>query len=285
MPELPEVQTFINHLKPLVTNHLIIGVEVNNDKILKNTTAEALHAALVGQQFTNLTRIGKYLIFHLNSDQVLVLHLRMEGKPYYQHKNDPYEYQHVLFRIKFSNDHELRYHDTRRFGTVHLFNAADFLEQKELAKLGWDPIDPRFNVDYVKKQLLTSPNRVIKTTLLDQTKISGIGNIYADEILFAAQIHPLTLVKNLSDRDFAAITTAATAIIKTAIKHHGTTILSFKYKHGEMGQFQNKLKVHTLKGLACQICNTTIIKTKVNGRGTYLCPECQIIKEPSTKKK
>ncbi|WP_391591911.1 Formamidopyrimidine-DNA glycosylase [[Mycoplasma] cavipharyngis] len=278
MPELPEVQVFINHLKPLVTNHKIIGLQLNCPKVLKNISYQQFAKNLINFQFTDLTRIGKYLIFHLSNQKVLVLHLRMEGKPFYQHQDQPYDQKHVLFKIQFDNHYELRYHDMRRFGTVHLFDQKDYLAQKELAKLGLDPTQTKFNVKYVKNQLSQSLNRSVKTVLLDQTKISGIGNIYADEILFAAKIHPKTLVKNLNDADFKMITKAAKSIIKSAIKHHGTTILSFQYKHNQSGTYQNRLKVHTRKGLKCHHCQTKINKIKVNNRGTYLCDQCQVWK-------
>lgn len=275
MPELPEVQTIINYLKPKILNQKIVDIKIHKNKILKNCSPTVFKKSLLNQKFIYIDRLGKYLLFHLTNKKVIVLHLRMEGKPYYQHKNDPYDVNHVLLQIQLDNDYELRYHDTRRFGTVHLLDSSDYHNQPYLKKIALDPTERKFNQQYVIDQLQKSPNRKIKTVLLDQTKISGIGNIYADEILFYAKIHPEVLVKNLNKNDFCNIHKGAKKIIKSAIKNHGTTILSFKYKQDKKGNYQNKLKVHTRKNLECFSCRKLIEKIKVNGRGTYLCTHCQ----------
>lgn len=140
MPELPEVQTFINLLKTQVLNHSIIEVKVFVNKLLKNQTTQQFIATLTNQKFNNITRIGKYLIFHLSNNQVMVLHLRMEGKVFYQHQSQSYDVNHVLLIIQFDNGYQLRYHDTRRFGTIHIFSQSNYLNSRELAKIGIDPI-------------------------------------------------------------------------------------------------------------------------------------------------
>lgn len=278
MPELPEVQTFVNHLQNQIIGHQIIAVQVFLTKLLKNTDSKTFSNTLLHQSFSNIGRIGKYLIFHLTNDQVVVLHLRMEGKLFYQKIDQPYDHHHVLFKVTFNNGYELRYHDTRRFGTVHLYDRDHYLTSREIVKIGIDPIQDHFNTKLVKLALQSHPNQMLKTSMLDQTKIAGIGNIYADEICFAAQLHPKTRIKDLDHADFVTLTRVIKKILQTAIKYHGTTILSFRYQEHQLGSYQSQLMVHTLKDQPCKKCGTKIIKIKVNSRGTYLCPFCQKLK-------
>lgn len=275
MPELPEVASVISNLiEEGCLNHSIINVETIMNKLFKNCSFNEFKSALLNNKIINITRKGKYLIFHLNTENVFVVHLRMEGKWFYENTKTPYDKKHVLVRIIFDNQKELRYHDTRRFGTFTLYKKTDYQDSNELKKLGLDPLENEFSWQYLKNNISKS-NKAIKTLLLDQENVSGIGNIYADEILYAANINPNTKGKQLSDNDFKNISKHATRILKLAVENKGTTISTYFYKKERKGEFQKFLKVHTKKDYPCENCNTPITKIKVNGRGTYYCPKCQ----------
>ncbi len=273
MPELPEVQIVVEELRSSVLGQKIVDVAVTVPKVIKNASVRAFKSYLVGETFRRVDRVGKYIVFHLSNRKVLVSHLRMEGKYFFEAKTDPYDRRHVLVRFVFA-DAELRYHDTRRFGTFYVYGESDYMEAKELSKLALDPLSEKFGASYLSARL-SKTRRAIKTALLDQTVVAGIGNIYADEILFACGIHPKTPAAALTMGHMRAIAKNARSILKDSIRHKGTTIASYLFKKDHAGSFQNKLKVHTKAKRPCPGCATAIAKIKVNGRGTYFCPNCQ----------
>ncbi len=275
MPELPEVATVITELKSCVLNKPVKQVKVHLDKVLKNTNVKQLNDALVNHSFVDIKRRGKYIIFCLSNGLFLVSHLRMEGKYFFEAKGSQFDLNHVLVEFLFQDCDQLNYHDTRQFGTFHLFNRYQFENARELNKLALDPLDQEFNHQAIFNKGHKS-NKKIKTFILDQTNISGIGNIYADEILFASKIHPETLAKNLNLSQYQLICQNATDILKKAVEMKGTTIGTFTFKKDHTGGYQHFLKIHGKKGKQCQSCNTTIIKKKINGRGSYICEKCQI---------
>lgn len=276
MPELPEVQTVVNELNLSVLNKKITGVKVHVAKLLKNSTVTQFQAFLTGEKIEKISRKGKYLIFDLTSAKKMVSHLRMEGKYFFENQSTPYDHKHVLVQIEFK-DEVLRYHDTRRFGTFNIYENDDHLHSNELAKIALDPIDPQFNGVYLHNKI-KDRTRAIKTILLDQSIVSGIGNIYADEILFACQINPSTPAVKITLKECELLAKKAKEIFLWAIECNGTTIASYKFKKGHIGSFQEHLKVHTKQNEPCQFCKTKITKIKVNGRGTYFCSHCQILK-------
>lgn len=274
MPELPEVQTIVDYLNKKVLNQKIINVDVNLIKILKNTSLIDFKNTLINQSITKIERKGKYLLFFLSNQKVLSVHLRMEGKFFYQPKDEWFNLAHTHIIFEFDNQMQLRYNDTRQFGTFHLYDIIDYESQKELKKLALDPLDDNFkSIDLYEK--LKKSNRAIKTALLDQSNVSGIGNIYADEILFAAKINPIKKASELSKKQYELIAKHAKEILLKAIENKGTTIHTYKFDNESTGGFQSFLKVHTKQKLPCVNCKTIIEKTKVNGRGTYFCPKCQ----------
>jgi formamidopyrimidine-DNA glycosylase len=155
-----------------------------------------------------------------------------------------------------------------------VYQGDDYLKATQIKKLGLDPLDEHFNWQYLKKQI-NKCHKAIKTTLLDQTKLSGLGNIYVDEVLFLSRIHPLTKPSKLRDQDFKNIAKFSKQTLLKAIKYGGTTVSSYRSDPNHAGRFQNMLLVHTRVGLPCYVCKTIIKKIKVNGRGTYFCPKCQ----------
>lgn len=274
MPELPEVQSMIDSLKEEnCLNLTITNVENIMPKLFKNCSFDEFKHHVLNEKITNISRIGKYLIFHLTNNKIFVVHLRMEGKLFFEPKDADFDKKHTLVFIEMG-DMQLRYHDTRRFGTFTIYNESNYLNSKELSKLALDPLDKEFDWKYLKNHLSKS-SRAIKTSLLDQENVAGIGNIYADEILFASKIHPETPANSLTDAQYKEIAKNSTIILQKAVDNKGTTIATYFHKKEKKGEFQKFLKVHTKKGFPCGNCKAEIIKIKVNGRGTYLCPRCQ----------
>ena len=272
MPELPEVETVKKGLKELIVGEEITEVKVYYDRIIQNTSVSDFCKSLVGQKIIDITRKGKYLIF-IFSNLILVSHLRMEGKYFIKHQEEKAKHEYVIFYFKSGNT--LRYHDTRKFGTMDLFQTTNLQEvmiQKPLAQLGKEPLELDFNGEYLKQKLQKS-TRPIKTLLLDQTKISGLGNIYANEVCFYAQINPYQPANTITDEQFKKIANSAKMVITKAISLGGTTIRTFVNVHEINGRFQNELMVHMQE--KCGICGEQIIKEFVGGRGTYYCKKCQ----------
>lgn len=276
MPELPEVEVVRKTLAPLLANHKITDVKIFLNKIIKEPDTVTFKKRIVSQTIHEIRRKAKLLIFVLDDD-VLLSHLRMEGKYYYQRKTEPIDWKHVLIVFDLDNGYQLRYHDTRRFGTFHLQPKNQYQSLKPYTNIGPEPWDEIITVSYLKNKWKNKKQN-IKTALLDQTTISGLGNIYVNEVLFAAKIHPESVVSQLTDQDLEAIIKNAIQILQLSIKVGGSTIATYTSSLGVKGKFQDYLKVHTRTGQPCFVCKTKIKKIKVNNRGTYFCPHCQIKK-------
>ena len=221
MPVLPEVQTIINNLKRVGLLHKsVVSVHIFKEKLVKNTSISNFKKFFIKEKFVDLERIGKYIVLKLTNNKVLLVHLRMEGKL-------TYPSTHLRIEFILNNQHALRYYDSRMFGTFHIYRNNDYLSAHHVKKISLDPLDKNFNCTYLKNQIGKS-NKAIKTALLDQTKVSGIGNIYADEILFLAGIHPLSKPRSLSNKAYQDIAKHAREVLELAIKHGGTTIASYK---------------------------------------------------------
>lgn len=269
MPELPEVETVKETLKKFILGQTIHKVEVRRPKIVKTNTPEEFNEILSGQKIIDITRRGKFLIFEL-TDVMLISHLRMEGKYFYRKKDEEFDkHDHIIFYL---DDINLTYHDTRQFGTMHIKAKGDELTTEPVSKLGYEPFDENIDRDWIKKQF--HKNLSIKALLLDQTILTGLGNIYVDEVCFRLRVHPSTPGKELSHRTDEIIKHSVDVLNK-AIALGGTTIRSYTSHEGVTGRFQNELLVHQQKGKECTVCGTIIEKTRVAGRGTYFCPSCQ----------
>lgn len=276
MPELPEVEVVRRTLEPLLVGRKIVDVRILMNKIIKEPDILTFKAKILNQTFQAVGRKAKLLIFQLDDD-VLLSHLRMEGKYYYQQPDAPIDWNHVLLVFDLDNGYQLCYYDTRRFGTFHLQNKNNYQNCKPYTNLGPEPWDQVVTVNYLKNKWKNKKQKV-KTALLDQTTISGLGNIYVDEVLYAAQIHPETSVSKLTDQDLAVIITAAAKILQRSVQLGGTTIATYTSSLGVEGRFQKHLQVHTRVGQPCFVCQNIIEKIKVNNRGTYFCSRCQIQK-------
>lgn len=275
MPELPEVQTVINNLKPLVIGHTITKVDIFYPKMILNDSHEFINR-LINLKFINIRRRGKYILFDLSNNESLISHLRMEGKYSVLENNaDLPAHSHVVFWLE--NGSKIVYHDTRKFGRMHLVKTNQVADTKEIKKLGWEPFDPQFTPE-VFLNLLHTRHGKIKVALLSQDLVVGLGNIYVDEVLYYAHIHPKSNPSHLTLSDATLLQEGIKTILKLAIKKGGTTIFSFKNANGEIGHFQNYLKVHSQNNKLCERDHAKIQKIKLNGRSTYFCPKCQILK-------
>ena len=271
MPELPEVETVKNTLKLQVLNKKIKNVEVLWN-LIDYPGIDEFKKNIVNQTIIDIKRRGKWLMFELN-DYYLLSHLRMEGKYHIRNKGDIIsKHEHIIF--KFSDDTELRYNDTRKFGKFHLIEKDKAYNVEPLCELGLEPWDDNLNINYLKAKYSTK-KLPIKTVLLDQSIITGIGNIYADEILFLSKINPLKKCSVLNIKELNNIIKYTKEVLEKAIELGGTTIKSYESSEGVHGKFQNNLLVHNHEGDKCPNCGTIICKIKVNGRGTYYCENCQ----------
>ncbi|MBQ6654796.1 MAG: DNA-formamidopyrimidine glycosylase [Erysipelotrichaceae bacterium] len=273
MPELPEVQTVIATLEKQMGHPEITGVSVIYPRILANKTPEEFSDGLKGQKIESYGRRGKFLLFTL-TDYLLIAHLRMEGKFYYFHEEtQPYKHTHLIIRL---DNGELHYNDVRKFGRFYLYEKGECPQCLE--KLGKEPFDENLTPQYLKKYCRDS-HTAIKSQLLDQQMIAGIGNIYANEICFACHLDPLRPAGFISEQKWEEIIHHTARILAEAIQQGGTTIRSYTSSLGVTGLFQQNLYVQSREKEECRICGTPIEKTRVNGRGTYYCPRCQK-KEP-----
>lgn len=268
MPELPEVEVVRQSLKKIVLNKKIVKIELFHKNIL-NDDFQEFQKAVIGYHFIDILRYGKYLVFVLNNDYVLISHLRMEGK-YRLLNKEPYsKHEHLIYT--FENGETLRYDDTRKFGRIEIRTKDNYLNTKPLNQLGPEP--KNLELDSFHKRL-SKTNRPIKISLLDQTIIAGLGNIYVDEVLFLSKILPTRVSSEVTYEEAKTIIDKAIIILDKATKLGGTTIHSFSATDID-GRFQNELLVHTKKDQPCPVCGNKIIKIKVGGRGTYLCENCQ----------
>ena len=273
MPELPEVETVKEALNQTVKGQTIKEIELRYEPMVKNMSAAEFKEKLINQTIQAVSRRGKYLVFHFD-DYQLLSHLRMEGKYFYVDSDfELNPHVHVIFTLE--NGKRLLYQDTRKFGTYHLYDKAIDLETTApFQVLGLEPFATEFTPSYVKEKI-QNKKKQIKSLLLDQTVVCGLGNIYVDEVLYRARLHPLTSSSELTDKDIENVVKYTVEVLARAIELGGTTIRTFRSSHGVSGTFQNELLVHQRKGENCYECHTPIEKIKVGGRGTYFCPTCQ----------
>ena len=273
MPELPEVETVKEALNQTVKGQTIKDIELRYEPMVKNMSADEFKEKLINQTIQAVSRRGKYLVFHFD-DYQLLSHLRMEGKYFYVDSDfELNPHVHAIFTLE--NGKRLLYQDTRKFGTYHLYDKAIDLETTApFQVLGLEPFATEFTPSYVKEKI-QNKKKPIKSLLLDQTVVCGLGNIYVDEVLYRARLHPLTSSSELTDKDIENVVKYTVEVLARAIELGGTTIRTFSSSHGVSGTFQNELLVHQRKGENCYECHTPIEKIKVGGRGTYFCPTCQ----------
>ncbi|WP_062104313.1 DNA-formamidopyrimidine glycosylase [Bacillus niameyensis] len=273
MPELPEVESVRRSLLELVAGKTIRKVDITWPKIIKHPVEyEQFQDAVKGQTIQDISRKGKFLLFLLN-DYTLVSHLRMEGNYSLHNENElPDKHTHVVFQ--FEDGTALFYRDVRKFGTMHLFTRGTEFSVLPLAKLGPEPFDSDFTDDYLFERLQRT-ERNIKAVLLDQTIVTGLGNIYVDEVLFRAKVYPGRRANSLSKEEVSKIRKEAIDTLTESIASGGSSVNSYMNSHGISGTYQQSLLVYGRKNELCPNCGTPIEKTKLAGRGTHFCPACQ----------
>ena len=271
MPELPEVETVKNSLKLRLIGKKIYKVVVRYPNIIAYPSVDDFIKGVGGKEIRDIKRRGKFLMFDLG-DSYLLSHLRMEGKYFFKkHDEEINKHEHVIFDL---GDMELRYMDTRKFGRMYLIKKDMVNDMKPISELGLEPWDEGLTVSYLKDKY-KNKKLPIKSVILDQSIIVGIGNIYADEILFMGRINPLKVASKLDDKELEDIIKYTRSVLNHAIELGGTTIRSYTSVDGVHGKFQNELAIHGKDKGVCPICGEVIEKIKVGGRGTYYCPKCQ----------
>lgn len=273
MPELPEVQTVLSTLQQQISHLTIKDITVIYPNIIQNSVEE-FKDLLINHQFIEFNRKGKYLIFKFDK-HFLIVHLRMEGRFFIRNYIEDNKHIHVVFHL--SEGRYLHYQDTRKFGRMKAFKTKDEVDVY-LSRVGIDGLDPSLNGSYLYK-LAHNKTRSLKSFLLAQENVAGIGNIYADEVCFYAKLHPNTPINTISKKKFDVIAAGIHRILSEATALGGSSIRSYTDSLGISGRFQLQLKVHMRKDESCYVCQSTIIKTVVANRGTYLCLTCQKLKK------
>lgn len=272
MPELPEVETVRRGLEKELVNRKIVDVLIYYPNIIAKPTVEEFKKQIKNQTIHKMSRYGKWLIFELDHD-VLLSHLRMEGKYFFRSEKDPVQkHEHVVFCL--DDERQLRYHDTRKFGRMYLLPKDTVYQVPPLSNLGLEPWDELLTVSYLKEKW-RHKKIPIKMSLLDQSVIVGIGNIYANEILFLSHVSPLRASNRVTKKELECLIENTRKVLKEAILLGGSTIRSYHPSEGVDGMFQQKLYVHGKEGQPCPVCGKSIKKRFINGRSSYYCTNCQ----------
>ncbi|HEY5729777.1 MAG TPA: bifunctional DNA-formamidopyrimidine glycosylase/DNA-(apurinic or apyrimidinic site) lyase [Anaerolineales bacterium] len=267
MPELPEVETIARKLEPDLVGRRIISADLRWARTLAMPSPKRFKEQIQGQKIKEVTRRAKYFILHL-SDYDLLVHLRMSGDLYIRNSTIKPD-KHDRLVIKLSGNKSLVFNDTRKFGRVWLTTNPEEI----LGKLGPEPLGRDFTPQWLYASLKRR-HRQIKPLLLDQTFLAGLGNIYTDEALHIAKLHPLALSDSVSLKQAQALHEAIRKVLKEGIRRNGASI-DWVYRGGE---FQNYFRVYDREGEPCNVCGTQIQKLVVGQRGTHICPKCQIVR-------
>lgn len=304
MPELPEVETLRRELAARLKGRRILNVEVRLPKLVamgpvvlsptrRHSTdlARRFERSLAGRTILNVGRRGKMLLFTLGGNYSLLVHLKLAGQilvtkpgqkslvirlfntPTAEPEELPSKHTHVIMEL--SGRVRLFYNDLRRFGTWRLIANRELEKVPDLLEQGPDAVDPPLTVERLQGQLGTRPNRSIKEALTDQTVLAGVGNIYADEALFRAKLHPPQPVRDLRPQDWRKLLRATTTVLREAIAFHGSSVGDFLRTDGRWGEFGKRHRVYRRTGQPCRVCGTTIRRIVLAGRGTHFCPHCQ----------
>ena len=271
MPELPEVETIRRQLAPHLEGRTLQRVEIRDYRWTMPAPPELIAAELTGARVERLGRRGKYLLWELDHDRHLLVHLRMTGALLFDPEQEP---PHTRVRFELDDGHVLIYVDPRRFGTGTLLLCTQARDEYLARRLGVEPFMPEFTANHLR-QLARGRTAPIKSFILDQRRIAGVGNIYADEALHRAGIHPLRHAGELKPAQWRALKDAIEVTLSAGIDAKGASIDDYRHIDGAMGTFQDLFLVHTRAGEACPTCGHEIRKLVVGGRGTYVCERCQ----------
>jgi formamidopyrimidine-DNA glycosylase len=287
MPELPEVETVRIGLDRLLPGRTITAVDFDWPKSFPNAEAD-VQQFLIGAKVVKIARRAKVLLIELSSKYSLVIHLKMTGQLVFRSPSQRFGAGHpsasliaelpdksTRVVLTFSDDSKLFFNDQRKFGWMRLIPTAEVINLDFFQKVGPEPLAADFTWQQFAERLQRRPNSNVKAVLLDQTVVAGIGNIYADESLWGAKIHPLTLVRELSDQQLRTLYEELVFVLKLAIEKGGSTDRNYVNAEGKKGSYMSFARVFRREGKPCERCGTIIIKTRVAGRGTHLCPHCQ----------
>jgi formamidopyrimidine-DNA glycosylase len=273
MPELPEVETVVRGLEKIILGKTISTVKIYSPKIHKDSYP-GWEDDLIGGKFIGIGRRGKNILIDLDNNKTIWVHLKMTGHFYYLPSSQPID-KHDLMVISLKNDkNSLRFNDYRRFGRVRLFSSDKIMNQKGLVDLGPEPLEIS-GQDFIN--LFRKSSRMTKPALLDQTFLAGLGNIYSDESLFAAGIHPRRLTVNISRRKLFSLHKIIQQMLKRAIRLMGTSVDTFAGVNGQPGKYQKYLMVYGREGEPCPKCFGKIRRKRIGSRSAHFCPRCQRI--------
>jgi len=287
VPELPEVETVRAGLQQLLPGRVFASVSYDTDKSFPNALAD-VNSFLVGASVTTVKRRAKVLIIGLSSKHSLVIHLKMTGQLVFVSSDTRFGAGHpsdslintlpdksTRVEFTFTDGSKLFFNDQRKFGWVRLLPTAEVPNIDFMIKVGPEPLDASFTSAAFIERVRRRQNTSIKAALLDQTVIAGVGNVYADESLWGAKIHPATLVRNVSKQKLSTLFTELQYVLNLAIQKGGSSNHTYVNAEGKKGSYMNFARVFRREGLACPRCGTTIVKTRVAGRGTHICPREQ----------
>ncbi|MHB1133206.1 MAG: bifunctional DNA-formamidopyrimidine glycosylase/DNA-(apurinic or apyrimidinic site) lyase [Chloroflexota bacterium] len=271
MPELPEVETIVCELCPLTVGRRITGVDVLWPGSVGGASPEELAARLVGQRIEGLTRRAKFIVFRLSSGDHLLVHLRMTGRLLLRPPEAPPD-RFTKVTLTLDGGEELRFTDIRKFGRVQLLDEGQ--AAAVLAALGPEPLEDGFRAEDLRRAL-GARRAPLKSLLLNQTLLAGLGNIYADEALYLAGLHPLRQAVGLSAQEWGRLYEGIRQALRDGIADRGTTFSDFRDSQGREGGHQEHLAVYRRTGEPCRRCATPIERIVVTGRSTHFCPSCQ----------
>jgi formamidopyrimidine-DNA glycosylase len=287
MPELPEVETVARGLRKYVVGKTIVDLKVFEKKKFKGTAAE-IKKFVLNKKIIGVDRKAKWLVINLNSGYGFVIHLKMTGQLLYQDKQPKFLGGHTMgkeqttlpnphtrVQFKLKGGSQLFFNDMRKFGYVELYSSADIEHYFVSKQLGIEPIQKTYTLEYFNNALKRRKSTSLKAVLLNQQAIAGIGNIYADDICWQAQVKPMRRVNTLTSSERKAIFEASRAILKEAIQQGGTSFSHYYRVDGKTGSYWERRKVYDRDGEPCHRCKTIIKKTRCAGRGTHYCPNCQ----------
>jgi len=279
MPELPEVETIRRGLQKKIKNKQIKNIVINVDKIVKKPPLAEFIAKIKKKKIKEIDRRGKYIIIHLDSENKLIIHLGMTGLLIYPYDNkitakevNP-KHNHLIFT--FTDNTQLVFNDVRRFGKIYLVSNINEIET--LSKLGVEPLEDYFTEEFFIEILNKKKNSKIKSFLLKQEFIAGLGNIYANEVLYQSNIHPLRLISSLDKEEVKNLYRQIKLVLSEAVELRGSTIADEAYRDtdGEKGKFAKKLQVYARKGEPCVKCGYPIEVIRIESRSSFICPQCQ----------
>jgi formamidopyrimidine-DNA glycosylase len=275
MPELPEVETIMRELKPHIINRKISKIYIQRPDIIGYPSADVFTKGVAGKTIINLVRKAKYLIFELNSNKAMIIHLRLSGQLLVWNGNNKDAPKHERIRFYLSDKKNLSFVEPRVLGRAYLVDKSNYPDiLGGLKELGLEPIDKKFCFDYLYSKI-KGRKAPIKLLLLNQSITAGIGNIYSDEALFLAGIHPLQRANKLTKKDIEKLTQTLRQVIKAGIKSKGTSVSDYLRPDGSEGGYQFCTYVFNREGEPCRKCKSIIEFKKIGNRRTRFCPKCQ----------